>query len=226
MKTKRIQDLHADTAAVQVSQCVVIMYEVFSSSSTSPWHTKGTMHFLRPCTFWLLQCNFHAFVFLDCSVRSILSTVYWEREHRHDLHDVAVTSGHAFRKLSMVLSPLWCLEMAWGHSSWSSVNLSFLLTLCAAKHASLWRCSKINAGCCVEGTWQSLKAFYDTMADGFSHSIVFSCWNWIIWFHLLWYIAYINLCYICNYLTVSVMCRENCRRQKAYISENNKCCFP
>lgn len=66
-----------------------------------------------------------------------LSSVYREREHRHDLDDVDVTSGHAFRNPSMVLSPLWCLEMAWGHSSWSSVNLSFLRSLSAAKCVSL-----------------------------------------------------------------------------------------
>lgn len=161
------------------------MYEVLSSSSTSPWHTMRAMHFLRPCSFWFLQCDFHAFVFLDRSVCSVLSTVYWEREHQHALHDVAVTSGHAFRILSMVLSPLWCLEMAWGHSSWSS-GLSFLLTLWTAKDASLWHCSKVNAGCCVEGDWQSLKAFYETafLTALFSHVDAECIECVVIWFHL------------------------------------------
>lgn len=103
---------------------------------------KGTMHFLRPCSFWLLYSNSHAFVFLVCSVHLIPSTVYWGREHRHDLHDVDVTSGHAFPNPSMVLSLHWCLEMAWGHSSWSSVNLSFLLPCCAAKCVSVGTAAK------------------------------------------------------------------------------------
>lgn len=138
----------------------------FSSYSTSIWHTKGTLRFLRLCSFWLLYCNFPAFVFLVHGVRSILSTVYWEREHRHDLHDVAVTSGHASPNLGMVLHPLWCLEMAWGHSSWSSVNLSFPLTVCTAKYVSLGSTAKQMQ--VAEVKWLgNFKALYDDITSGF-----------------------------------------------------------
>lgn len=213
------------TAGVQVSQCVVILYEVFSSSSTSPWHTKGTIHFLRPCSFWLLYCNLPAFVFLVRGVRSILSSAHWEREHWHDLHDVAVTSGQAFRNLSIVLSPLRCLEMAWGHSSWSSVNLSFLLTVRAAKHVSLGTAAKQMQVAVLIVTGEALKLFMITrlVAFSISHTLCshveagrVECVI-ILWPPVVMYCIYKR----------NAMCREKCRgRQKAYISENNKCCFP
>lgn len=76
-----------------------MFYEVFSLTHTHT-HTYGAMLPSLEAVLILapLYSNVHEFIFLVSSVCLILSTAYWEREHRRDLHDVDVASGYAFFK--------------------------------------------------------------------------------------------------------------------------------